>query len=149
MVTGKEINPVVIDGLLGAAEKGDKKYKTFIEERLIKREKSIFTPIKRANIKTGNECKTKKLKKEIVLIEEKQAFGSLMVAKCKSIKEAFSFPITSVSLSISNPDGTLYSSEKSRFRNNLIGTSIMDKYAYNVIWCFVRNTHVQAYGYLL
>ena len=52
VVTGKEINPVVIDGLLGAAEKGDKKYKTFIEERLIKGEKSIFTPIKRTNIKT-------------------------------------------------------------------------------------------------
>ena len=82
MVTGKEINPVVIDGLLGAAEKGDKKYKTFIEERLIKGEKSIFTPIKRANIKTGNKCMTKKLKKGIVLIEEKQAFG-VMVAKCK------------------------------------------------------------------
>ena len=111
LVTVKEINPVVIDGLLGAAEKGDKKYKTFIEERLIKGEKSIFTPIKRANIKTGNECKTKKLKKEILLIEEKQAFG-VMVAKCKSIKEAVSFPITSVPLSISNPDGTLYSSEK-------------------------------------
>ena len=57
-----------------------------------------------------------------------------MVAKCKSIKEAFSFPITSVPLSISNPDGTLYLFEKSRFRNNLISTSIMDKYAYNAIW---------------
>ena len=75
VVTGKEINPVVIDGLLGIANKGDKKYKTFIDERLITWEKSIFAPIKRTNIKTGNECKTKKMKKEIVFTEEKQAFG--------------------------------------------------------------------------
>ncbi len=50
--------------------------------------------------------KAKKTPKAIsILKEDRQAFG-LLVAKATSLEEAFSFPITTLPLSISNLDGT-------------------------------------------
>ena len=74
-------------------------------------------------IKTGVvELKDENPKVLDILIEEKRAFG-VMVSKCASKEEAFSFPMTSLPLSIANPNGSLYSSDKSKFRNVLIGDS--------------------------
>ena len=57
-----------------------------------------------------------------VLKEDCQAFGTI-VAKSLSLKEAFCYPITSISLSVASPDGVLRQSEKASFRNFLIEKS--------------------------
>ena len=57
-----------------------------------------------------------------------------MIAKCKSKEEAFSYPITSLPLSIANPDGSLYSSNKAQFRNLLISQSVIDSTLLDAMW---------------
>lgn len=54
--------------------------------------------------------------------EDRQAFG-VLVAKATSLEEAFSFPITTVPLSIPTPDSTLTQSHQASFRNYLINKS--------------------------
>ena len=44
-----------------------------------------------------------------------------MISKCESKEEAFSYPMTSLPLSIANPNGALYSGDEAKFRNELIG----------------------------
>ena len=43
-----------------------------------------------------------------------------MVSKCESKEEGFSYPMTTLPMSIANTDGSLCSSDKARFRNELI-----------------------------
>ena len=47
--------------------------------------------------------KKETFKKFDVLLEEKKAFG-IMVSKCQSKEEAFSYPMTSLPKSIANPN---------------------------------------------
>ena len=91
----------------------------FVDERLIKGTKSFFAPIKKVKLNTGIIRVKKPIKAISVLKEDRQAFG-LIISKAVSLKEAFSFPITSVPLSISTPEGNLRQSEKASFRNFLI-----------------------------
>lgn len=133
IVTGKEISEDVVQALINAPEKGDMQYKKFVSERLVTGKVSFFHPVKKNNINTGIEKKKKNSKKVDILIEEKQAFG-VMISKCKSKEEAFSYPITSLPLSIANPNGTLYSADKAKFRNFLIGSSTHNKCNYDATW---------------
>ena len=81
--------------------------------------KSILEPIKKIKIDTGvKEAKVENSTKVDISIEEKKAFG-MMVSKCESKEEEFSYPMT-LPLSIANTNGFLYSSEKAKFRNDLI-----------------------------
>ena len=44
-----------------------------------------------------------------------------MVSKCTSKEEAFTFPMTTLPLSIAKPNGALCSGDKAKLRNELIG----------------------------
>lgn len=59
IVTGKEIDPLIVKGLCEAKTFGNHKFKTFIKDTLDTGSKSIFIRINRNNIDTGNK-KTKK-----------------------------------------------------------------------------------------
>ena len=63
IVTGKEIDSSVIDGLLSAADKGDVQYTKFVEDRLINESKSFFDTITKNKINTGIEKKKTRSKK--------------------------------------------------------------------------------------
>ena len=58
------------------------------------------------------------LKAVTILKEHCQAFG-VIVPKSLSLSEAFQYPITSLPLSIANPDGELRQADKASFRNFL------------------------------
>ena len=110
---GKEIGFNINQGLLDAGKTGDKAYVNVENERLVEGKKSIFDIIRKCCIKTGVEMrKIKKTKEVSVLTEDKQAFGTI-VAKATSLHEEFTYPITSVPLSIATPCGSLYQSNKS------------------------------------
>ena len=74
-------------------------------------------------------------KKLDILMEEKKAFG-MMVSKCESKEEMFSYPMTSLPLSIANPDGSLYSLDKAKFRDNLIGDNYSTEPGMGAAWIF-------------
>lgn len=75
----------------------------------------------------------KKCKKVDVLEEDKKAFG-LIISKCQSKEEGFSFPMTYFPLSISKSEDILYSSDKSKFRNEIIGHSFASAPISNAVW---------------
>ena len=117
--SGVELNSKVIKGLLKAPTLGNEKFLECVNSRLIEQTKSIYAPIKRQNIDTGMKKIKKTPRKITVLKEDVQAFG-LLVEKAVSLEEAFSYPITSLPLSIAHSDGTLRQGNKSIFRNLLI-----------------------------
>ena len=134
MSSGEEIEKSIIDGLLNASEIGDEKYLSFVQERLVKGStKSIFDPIKKSNIKTNIEKKRKTNKVISVLKEDKQAFG-IIAGKPTNLQEAFSYPITSLPLSIAFPDSSLYQGDKAGFRNFIM------KNSNSVSCCFPTNS---------
>ncbi len=51
--------------------------------------------------------------------EDRQAFG-VLVGKAATLEEAFTFPITSIPLSLATPEGSLRQSDKASLRNYLI-----------------------------
>ena len=99
LVTGKEIDVAVINGLLSAPEKGDRKYKAFTRDVFVTGAKKIFDTISKNKIDTGIVVKKTKCKIIDVLREDKQAFG-LIISKCGSKEEGFSFPMFYYPLSI-------------------------------------------------
>ena len=123
IVTGQEIESKIVEGLINAPEKGNQQYKQIVDERIVSGRTSFFSPIKRNNITRGTETKKKSSKKIDVIIEEKKALG-FIVSMCESKEQAFSHPITYYPLNIANPNGSLYNSDKSSYRNYLIGNSI-------------------------
>ena len=87
-----------------SSETGNKRYKQFVQERLVTKQKSIF----------------RKLLKEDV-----QGFG-LLAEQAVSLEEAFKYPITTLPLSIAESTSDLRgatNSTKSQFRNELIETT--------------------------
>ena len=77
--------------------------------------------------------KKRNFQKFDVLLEEKKAFG-IMVSKCQSKEEAFSYPMTSLPKSIANPNGSLYGSDKAKFCNYLIGNFFSLDHRYEAHW---------------
>ena len=68
---------------------------------------------------TGIEKKVKTKKAVEILKEDCQAFGTI-AAKALSLREAFTYPITSYPLNVADLDGHLRQSDKASFRNLLI-----------------------------
>ena len=81
----------------------------------------VAASISKSNIKTSNE-KKKPRKKIAVLKEDKQVFA-VIVVKAIDLHEAFPYPITSLSLSITSPNSSLYQSDKACFRNYIMKSS--------------------------
>ena len=73
-------------------------------------------------IDTGLKKRMKRSKAVTVLKQDRQAFGTLL-SKSVDLEEAFAYPVTSVPLSIANPDSTLRQSSKHLLRNHLIEES--------------------------
>ena len=119
---GVEIQSDIVKDMLGADEVGRTAKMEFIKERLVDGSKSFFEPIHQQKLKTGIKKKKKKPPAIEVLKEEKQAFG-LLVGKAISNKEAFSYPLTSLPLSIATCEGKLYQGDKHDLRNVLINDS--------------------------
>ena len=109
--------------MLRANEVGNSKLNVFIEERLVDGVKNFYVPIPKVKLNTGIIKKKKKPRAAEVLKEDKQAFG-LLVGKAISNAEAFSYPLTTYSLSIATPEGDLYQGDKSDWRNYLIQLSL-------------------------
>ena len=120
--TGEEIENTVVRDMLNAAAIGNTHYEAFVKERLSGHEKFFFEPIKRIKLNTGLVRAIKTPKAISILKEDRQAFG-LIIAKAASLDEAFSYPITSVPLSVATPEGTLRQSDKASLRNFLITDS--------------------------
>ena len=119
ITTGEQIMSSVSQDMLSASITGNDLFLSFVDERLIKGTKSFFAPIKKVKLNTGIIRVKKPIKAISVLKEDRQAIG-LIISKSVSLKEAFSFPITAVPLSISTPEGNLRQSEKASFRNFFI-----------------------------
>ena len=74
IATGAEISPKVVEGLLNAPAIGDRKYLTFIHERLVTGEVGFFEPLKKVIIDTGLKKKKSKPKAVTVIQEDRQGF---------------------------------------------------------------------------
>ena len=70
-------------------------------------------------LNAGTVKKKKAFKAVYILKEDRQAFG-LIVTKAVTLEEEFSYPITSVPLSIATPKGYLRQSDKASLCNLLI-----------------------------
>ena len=97
MVTGAEVPVSIVNGLLSSREKGEESLKEFIEKRLASFEEGFYEPIKRSDIQITIE-KKEKTREISILKEDRQALG-LFVAKYPDKKEAFSYPLTKLSIS--------------------------------------------------
>ena len=116
--TGLEINFSVPQDLLQASQLSNKKYLNFVKERLGEEGKSIFESISKSYIKPNNEKKNPD-ENNVSSEKDKQALG-VIAAKPADLHEAFSYPVTSLSLSIACPDYSLYQSDKAGFRNYIM-----------------------------
>lgn len=124
--SGCELSETIIDGLLKAPETGNKRFKEFVKLRLVDKTVSFFEPISKLKLETGIK-KTKKTPRVMsILKEDTQAFG-VLCAKAVSLKEAFTFPITSIPFSLGYPEGSLRQSDKANFRNWLIDQTPISK----------------------
>ena len=88
----------------------------------MKRTKEFFEPIAKLQIAFGIKGKKKTSKAISVIKEDRQAF-SVILGDEIDLSEALKYPITSIPLSIRNPDDTLRQSPKNIFRNFLIDQS--------------------------
>ena len=122
ITTGEEIPSDLINGLIHADVFGDDIYKTFVQERLVDGTKSFFDPIKKVRLPTGLKTKKAKPKSLSVVKEDRQAFGLILGANVELLK-ALEYPVTTVPLSIANPDHSLRGGSKSNMRNFIVHES--------------------------
>ncbi len=122
ITTGNEINARIIKGLLAAPELGNKKYKSFVEERLVKGTVDFYKPIRKNFLETGLKKKSKVPRAITVLKQDRQSFGTLL-SESLSLSEAFKYPLTPLPLSIATPEGNIRQAPKHLFRNFLIEES--------------------------
>ena len=140
-MTGAQIDKSVISGLLSSDVAGERGFQKFVKERMMrtvdetdnggnedeinddKRKVTFFDPIPKMKIKTGMEKEKKANKKLDTLKEDRQAFG-VLVGKALTPTEALTYPLTSIPLSLADPDRSIRSqSTKSTLRNELISLS--------------------------
>jgi len=122
MSSGEEIHESVRKDMVSAPVVGNTLFLSFLNERLKTRKSSFFSRITNPKLNTGVVKKMKPKKVLDVMKEDRQAFG-VLVAKSISLEEAFKFPVTSVPLAVSNPDGSLRQGDKASLRNMLIENS--------------------------
>ena len=116
---GTEVDAKVIGDVLNAPATGNERFKEFMKNRLVDGKESLFSPIKKLKLRTGIEKPKKTPKAVSILKEDRQAFG-LLVGKAASMVEAFSFPITTIPLSLATPDGALRQGDQAALRNYMI-----------------------------
>ncbi len=85
--------------MLSATDVGHKRYKTFVEKRLVDQDKSIFDEITKIKLKTGIEKPPKAPKPVEALKEDVQGFG-ILAEQNVPLNEGFKFPVTQLPLSI-------------------------------------------------
>ena len=122
--TGNIIGEKIINGLLNSSILGENLLLEFINKRLLPSEERInfFSPIKSPKLETRLKKKKQKPKVINVLKEDKQAFG-LLVGKTTSPYEDHSYPLTSIPLALTSPDGDLRQGSKAALRNYSISES--------------------------
>ena len=122
--TGKVIGEKIINGLLNSSILGENLFLEFINKRLLPSEERIdfFSPIKNPKLETSLKKKKQKPKVINVLKEDKQAFG-LLVGKTTSLLEDHSYPMTSIPLTLTSPNGDLRQGLKAALRNYSISES--------------------------
>ena len=104
---GEKIDENVYNDMCQVEILGKEELNKFIHERLFNGKVELLDAIKKNNLKTGiRSGKKSKNKIASILQEDCQEFG-LTVDISVSLEEAFSFPITTVPLSIATPDGKL------------------------------------------
>ena len=86
------------------------------------KEQRIFLTNCELQIALGIKSKKKTAKAISVIKKDRQAFGVILGNKI-DLSEAFKYQISSIPLSIRNPDGRLLQSLKNTFRNFLIDES--------------------------
>ena len=121
-MSGLEISPKIIDGLLAVKETGEKLHLEFVKNRVTSHSTSFFEKIKKSGINYKEE-KRKTLKAISVPREDGQAL-ELFVSKCMDKKATFHYTLTTYPLANADPSGTLYQpTAKHLFRNELIKLS--------------------------
>ena len=116
IVTGQVFSDEIYNDLIGAYEKGQELYKTFVDERL-KPESTvgIFAPIKKLKMKTckqGNKAATVKYKDKLATLKEENLFISrfAMIRGSREIDMKYiigKYELTPVVHSLMKRDGTL------------------------------------------
>ena len=107
--TGVLLDDHVVKDMLTSTTIGEKILQEFIEKRINNSNSErtdFFHPIKNPKLNTGLNKVIKEPKNINILKEDKQAFG-LLLGKSTSPKEAHSYHLTSVPLSLAAPDGNL------------------------------------------
>ena len=120
-----------------SSETGNKRYKQFVQEHLVTKQKSIFSKITKEKLNTGLE-KPRKPVKQAELLKDVQG---LLAEQAVSLEEAFKYPITTLPLSIAESTSDLRgatNSTKSQFRNELIETTNCISYICpeNSVWIY-------------
>ena len=111
LATGEEIDESVRKDMVLAPVVGNRIFLSFLNQKLKTRNSSFYSPKKNPKLNTGIMKKKKSKKVLDVIKEDRQTFG-VLIAKSVSLEEAFKFPITSVPLAVSNPDGSLRQGDK-------------------------------------
>ena len=86
-----EIDEGVANDVLRAPKLGEKQFKQFAEERLVKGTKCFFNQMKQNRLKTGIVKAKKTSKAQTVMKEDCKSFG-VIAAKTASLRVAFAPP---------------------------------------------------------
>ena len=122
MKTGVEIDVNIISDLLSFAEIGNEMFAKFVQEKMKALEKKridIFASISKSKTLTGLEKVKVKNNTIDVINEDRQTFG-LLVGKRQTPSEALKYPLTTVPLTLAEPDQTLRQQSNKATVKNLI-----------------------------
>ena len=111
-----------INGLLQTGKYATGRVEQFTKKRLLYREVNFYDPIQRITIATL--LKKKKQRKVISVLKEDHQAVDLFVIKYPEKHDAFNYPLITVPLSVSTPEGESYQPKaKYFFKNYLIDLS--------------------------
>ena len=108
---------------------GEEEYDNFRNERLLKKEKGFHDPIKRKNLKlfaSGNRKVQIEKSSQVRTIEaNRNVLASLLSLSAKTgqvidFEKALTYPLSSVPLSLANPDGTRRTTAKSKLQGIIL-----------------------------
>lgn len=121
LTSGVEATKELVDNLEGAKDIGQKKVKRFIGERIKTNEIAFNDPIKKEKLLTFDDIKAKPISKSkgltLALRSEREMFARLALVQRHrdiSIKDILQYELTSLPLSLANPDGSLAKTIKSK-----------------------------------
>ena len=118
--------------MLKIKEDGSVMYEEFVEKRLLSEDLDFHDPLSRNKLELFKSCgKTVNLKKEGKLMSvevSRNVIGTLLALSAKSEKlidfeTALSYPLCSVPLSLSSPDGCCRATQKSKLMEIILNNS--------------------------